>query len=149
MASAFSISVYTTTNGIGSYTCCSKVDMAIIKGIMSVAMGRPMVKVKPKEFSEATGSTVLLNTFWRAPIRVCLSSCTVDQANGFLDTASVDSHDGCIVIMDLLGEELSEASDNSNLLISQNLEGGNLAIWGKTSRACRTSRRQWSSWLLL
>ena len=58
---------------------------------------------------------------------------------GRLDTAGVDSLDGCVDIVDLLGEELSKASNDSNSQMfsrharksaSQNLEGGNLACSG-------------------
>ena len=64
---------------------------------------------------------------------------TAGRAMGRLDTAGVDSLDGCVDIVDLLGEELSKASNDSNSQMfsrharksaSQNLEGGNLACSG-------------------
>ena len=102
-----------TTAGIRSCISLDKVDMVAIKGSMSVAM----VEAAPKKFSEASGGAVSLDTFWRVPIRVCPISCTAGRETGRLDTSSVDSLDGCINIEDLLGEELYEASDDSNSLM--------------------------------
>ena len=138
-ASACSISVCTTTAGIRSCTRRGKVDMVAIKGKHECGDG--LSRPRPRSclmLQEAQSRSTHFGER-QSGCAPAPSSCTAGRATCRLDIAGVDSLDGRVDIADLLGEELSEASDDSNSLMfprharkpaSRNLEGGNLASSG-------------------